>query len=175
MEILKSEIKIHFIRKQHVMLDFDLASLYQIETKVLNQSVRRNLERFPEDFMFRLNKEEWNNLMRSQIVTASVKKRNTKVLPFAFTEHGVTMLSSVLRSQRAVKMNIAIVRAFVAMRNVLIDFKTINEQLKFLKEKIGEHDGQLNEIYNSIEMLLIQKKNLQDWNDRDRIGFKTEA
>ena len=157
------------------MLDFDLASLYQIETKVLNQSVRRNLARFPEDFMFRLSIDEWMNLMRSQFVTASVKKRNINVLPYAFTEHGVTMLSSVLRSQRAVKMNIAIVRAFITMRNVLIDFKSINEQLNLLKEKIGEHDNQLNEIYNSIEMLLIQKKNLQDWNDRDRIGFNTES
>ena len=85
------------------MLDFDLSKIYQIETKALNQAVSRNKARFPEDFMFRLNKEEWTNLMRSQFVTASMKKRNLRLLPYAFTEHGVTMLSSVLRSEELLK------------------------------------------------------------------------
>lgn len=176
MNILNNNIKIHFFRQQHVMLDFELSELYQIETKALNQAVRRNLARFPEDFMFRLNKEEWTNLMRSQFVTASMKKRNTSLIPYAFTEHGVTMLSSVLRSERAVKMNIAIVRAFISMRKLLKDFTAINEQLTILKNKIGDHDAQLNQIYEAIENMLdeqIDKKAKElEWENRERIGFK---
>ena len=107
------------------MLDFDLAELYGTETKALNQSVRRNNGRFPEDFMFKLNESEWR-AMRSQIVTASREKRNISALPYAFTEHGVTMLASVLRSEVAIKMNIAIVRAFVAMRKAIVDLKDVS-------------------------------------------------
>jgi len=153
--------KIFEIRGQKVMLDFDLAELYKVETKVLNQTVKRNIERFPEDFMFRLRMEEWNSMRsqivttsakeyenqdinRSQFVTGSQKHRSKSYLPFVFTEHGVTMLASVLRSDTAVKMNIAIVRAFIALRKFAIQYKDILEQLDVLKERISGHDVQLN-------------------------------
>jgi hypothetical protein len=100
--------KIYDIRGQKVMVDFDLAALYGVETKVFNQAVKRNINRFPEDFMFQLTLEEWNS---SQIVTASRKFRNKGALPYAFTEHGVSMPASVLRSEKAVQMSIAVVRA----------------------------------------------------------------
>lgn len=162
---------IHEIRGQKVMLDFDLAELYDVGTKVLNQAVKRNQGRFPEDFLFQLTQTEWND-MRSQFVTASQKKRNAGIMPYAFTEHGVTMLASILRSERAVKMNIAIVRAFIALRQTLLQHKELAEKLEQLRaevaERIGEHDAQLSAIYAAIENLLNEK----DWADRERIGFK---
>ena len=151
------------------MLDFDLAELYGIPTKALKQAINRNIKRFPEDFMFIINDLEFQNL-RSQIVTSSWGgiRRN----PVAFTEHGVTMLASVLRSEVAIKMNIAIIRAFVAMRKAIVELKDVSGQLEFLKNRIANHDAQLNEIYTAIENLLDDKVNQKDWQDRERIGFK---
>ena len=163
--------KIYEIRGQRVILDADLAELYGIETKALNQSVRRNKDRFPQDFMFILNEKELQG-MRSQFVTASRVKRNITALPFAFTEHGVTMLASVLRSETAIKMNISIVRAFVVLRKSIMNINEIAEQLHDLKEKIQSHDVQLNEIYIAIENLLDQNSDQKSWDDRERIGFK---
>ena len=154
------------------MLDADLAELYGIETKALNQSVRRNKDRFPQDFMFILNEKDFEG-MRSQFVTASRVKRNITALPYAFTEHGVTMLASVLRSETAIKMNIAIVRAFVAMRMSIVDIKGVSDQLALIKERIGAHDVQLNEIYTAIENLLDNNSNQKNWDGRERIGFKS--
>ena len=151
------------------MLDGDLAELYAVETKALNQAVRRNKHRFPKDFMFRINDDEYNNL-KSQIVTSSWGgKRKTATV---FTEHGVTMLASVLRSETAIKMNIASVRAFIAMRQSIIAANDVSVQLEYLKNRISNHDVQLNEIYTVIENLLDDKANQQDWQNRDRIGFK---
>jgi hypothetical protein len=185
--------KIFEIRGQKVMLDFDLAELYEVETKVLNQTVKRNIERFPEDFMFRLRMEEWNSMRsqivttsakeyenqdinRSQFVTGSQKHRSKSYLPFVFTEHGVTMLASVLRSDTAVKMNIAIVRAFIALRKFAIQYKDILEQLDVLKERISGHDVQLNQIYEALENMLDKKveeeNRAEAWKMRKRIGFK---
>ncbi|HZW65678.1 MAG TPA: ORF6N domain-containing protein [Hanamia sp.] len=185
--------KIFEIRGQKVMLDFDLAELYKVETKVLNQTVKRNIERFPEDFMFRLRMEEWNSMRsqivttsakeyenqdinRSQFVTGSQKHRSKSYLPFVFTEHGVTMLASVLRSDTAVKMNIAIVRAFIALRKFAIQYKDILEQLDVLKERISGHDVQLNQIYEALENMLDKKveeeNKAEAWKTRKRIGFK---
>lgn len=151
------------------MLDFDLAELYGIPTKALKQAINRNIKRFPEDFMFIINDLEFQNL-RSQIVTSSWGgiRRN----PVAFTEHGVTMLASILRSEVAIKMNIAIIRAFVAMRKAFVELKDVSGQLEFLKNRIANHDAQLNEIYTAIENLLDDKVNQKDWQDRERIGFK---
>ena len=151
------------------MLDFDLAELYGIPTKALKQAINRNIKRFPEDFMFIINDLEFQNL-RSQIVTSSWGgiRRN----PVAFTEHGVTMLASILRSEVAIKMNIAIIRAFVAMRKTIVELKDVSGQLEFLKNRIANHDAQLNEIYTAIENLLDDKVNQKDWQDRERIGFK---
>ena len=161
--------KIYEIRGQKVMLDFDLAELYGIETRALNQAVSRNIERFPEDFMFRINDLEYKNL-KSQIVISSWGGKRT--LTSAFTEYGVTMLASVLRSDKAIKMNIAIVRAFVAMRKAIVELKDISEQLESLKNRIANHDAQLNEIYTAIENLLDDKVTQKDWQDRERIGYK---
>ena len=124
---------IYEIRGQKVMLDFDLARLYQVETKALNQAVKRNAERFPSDFMFRLTAEEVLN-MRSQFVTAS--KRNTSAPPFAFTEQGVAMLASVLKSPIAVAASISIMRAFVQVRQYLLTTVSMSAELKELRAKV---------------------------------------
>lgn len=130
MQIIKSiQNRIYEIRGERVMLDFDLAQLYEVETKALNQAVKRNIKRFPEDFMFRLSVAEWQSIrsqtvtasegsisLRSHNVTASQSKRNTNVTPYAFTEQGVAMLSGILNSAKAINMNIAIMRAFVEVR-----------------------------------------------------------
>jgi phage regulator Rha-like protein len=170
--------KIYEIRGQKVMLDFDLAELYEVETRVMNQAVKRNNDRFPEDFMFHLTAEEWNQLSSSQIVMMEKipKNRTGKYLPYAFTEHGVTMLASILRSERAVKMNIAIVRAFIALRQIALHHKDLAEKLDQLKsemyDRLGEHDAQLNAIYDAIENMLDEKTGKKNWEERERIGFK---
>ena len=158
------------------MLDFDLAGLYQVETKVMNQAVKRNNNRFPVDFMFRLTKKEWDSL-RSQIVTLeNGRGKYPKYLPYVFTEHGVTMLASILRSERAVKMNIAIVRAFIALRQIAQNHKDLAEKLDQLKnemyDRLGEHDTQLNAIYDAIENMLNDKSEKKTWEERERIGYK---
>jgi len=164
------------------MLDRDLATLYGVETRVFNQAVKRNIVRFPEDFMFRLTREEWDALkyqveniekaMSSQIVMTYPGKRPNVALPYVFTEQGVAMLSGVLNSTQAVKMNIAIMRAFVEIRRVLIRESDIKEQLKQIKERMGEHDVQLNQIYDALENLLDEKAAQKSWEERKRIGFK---
>ncbi len=162
--------RIYFIRKQKVMLDFDLANLYEAETKVLNQAVKRNIDRFPEDFMFRLTSKEWLNMrsqivtastqninlqpvtaMQSQVVTASQKKRNIAITPYAFTEHGVTMLASVLKSEKAVKMSVAVVRAFISLKKSAMQYTELADEIRALRLHLGEHDVQLNSIYGAIE------------------------
>jgi hypothetical protein len=172
MQITIIQQKIHELRGMKVMLDFDLAELYEVETRVLNQSIKRNMDSFPKDFMFRLTFEEWSSISSSQIVMINKPKNRTgKYLPYAFTEHGVTMLASVLKSPKARKMNIAIVRAFVALRKLIIDNQQIFEHLNELKDRIGGHDAQLNQIYEAIENLLDQKAAIVKWHDRERIGF----
>jgi hypothetical protein len=172
MELQLITSKIHEIRGQKVMLDYDLAALYGIETRTLNQAVRRNKSRFPEDFMFIISDLEFKNLISQFVISSWGGLRKN---PLAFTEHGVTMLSSVLRSEIAVKMNISIVRAFVAMRKSIIDIKEITDQLSLLREKIGDHDAQLNEIYTVIENLLDDNSKQRNWDDRERIGFKNQS
>lgn len=199
--------KIHIIRDQKVMLDFDLANLYEVETKRINEQVKRNIERFPSDFMFRLTTKEWNFIrsqnvtsqnidsqpgkgLRSQIATTSseisLRSQNatlkrgehSKYLPYAFTEHGVTMLASVLKSERAVKMSIAVVRAFIELKKNVLQYNEIVEQIENLKGHLGEHDVQLNKIYEAIENLLDDKadKELKEaaWKKRKRIGFRSD-
>lgn len=183
MQIIQSiQNRIYEIRGERVMLDRDLASLYEIETKVLNQAVRRNIRRFPKDFMFQLTEEEFESIkaqseildgnpLRSQIVTSKGRGGN-RYLPYAFTEQGVAMLSGVINSDKAISMNIAIMRAFVAVRQVLLKQNDIKEQLKEIKERIGEHDVQLNQIYDAMENLQDEKAAQRKWDDRERIGFK---
>jgi len=165
--------KIYEVRGQKVMLDFDLAQLYEVETRILNQAIKRNLNSFPENFMFRLTKEEWENLT-SQIVMSSWGGRRN--LPYAFTEHGVTMLASVLKSLTARKMNIAIVRTFIAMRKMISQYSEVIKVIDELKNKIDGHDIQLNQIYDALEEMLDKKaeeeNTKENWENRERIGFK---
>jgi len=168
------------------MLDKDLANLYEVETRVFNQAVKRNIKRFPKDFMFQLTEHEWKALsiqindfemghdsLRSQFVTLKNKRgQHTKYLPYAFTEQGVAMLSGILNSDRAINMNIAIMRAFVEIWKVLLQQTDFKVQLKLIKEKLGEHDAQLNQIYDAMENLLDEKADQRKWEDRERIGFK---
>ena len=171
MQIIQSiQNRIYEIRGERVMLDRDLAALYETETKALNLAVQRNIKRFPGDFMFQLTKEEWDNL-RLQIETS--KRGGTRYLPYAFMEQGVAMLSGILNSDRAIQMNIAIMRAFVEIRRVLLQENDIKTQLRQIKERIGEHDEQLNQIYETMENLLDEKAAQRKWEDRERIGFKT--
>jgi phage regulator Rha-like protein len=169
MQVQVIQNKIYNIREQKVMFDFDLAELYNVETRVLNQAVKRNESRFPKDFMFQLSKKEWDDL-KSQFVTST--RGGTRSLPHVFTEHGVTMLASVLKSSRAIKMNIAIVRAFVGLKKFAIESKELADQMYLLRQRIGEHDAQLNQIYNAIENILEEKKETRTWETRERIGFK---
>lgn len=168
--------RIYEIRGMRVLIDQDLACLYEVETKVLNQSVKRNMERFPPDFMFQLTQEEWLALktdglfLRSHFVTS--KRGGSRYLPYAFTEQGVAMLSGLLNTGKAIAMNIAIMRAFVEIRRLLLSEMDIKTQLKQVKEKIGEHDTQLNQIYDAMENLLDEKVTQKKWEDRERIGFR---
>jgi hypothetical protein len=145
--------RIYAIRGQKVMLDADLAELYHVETRALNQAVRRNLDRFPEDFMFQLNEEEAAAL-RSQIVTLETGRgRYSKYAPYAFTEHGVAMLSSVLRSKRAVQMNILIVRAFIQIRELLATNKELAERVEKLEAGQKEHASVIEILAEEIDEL----------------------
>jgi hypothetical protein len=161
--------KIHVIRGQRVMLDMDLAMLYQVETKQLKRAVKRNHARFPLDFVFEISQGEWENL-RYQIGTSSWG--GVRFLPFAFTEQGVGRLSSVLRSERAIQMNIAIMRAFIAIRRLAMQHEEILQQLAELTNRVGSHDQQLASIYVAIENLLDDKADQQSWANRERIGFR---
>jgi hypothetical protein len=161
------ERKIHLIRGYKVMLDSDLAELYEVPTKVLNQAVRRNLVRFPSDFMFRLNGKEFKN-WRSQIVTSnSGAKMGLRRAPHAFTEHGVAMLSSVLTSKRAVKLNILIIRAFVRLREYLGTHKDLARKLEDVVRTQQEHGASIQQIYGAIERLF----NPAPEHRKRRIGF----
>lgn len=139
MELQPIQSKIYEIRGQRVMLDFDLAELYQVETRTLKQAVRRNIERFPSDFMFEITESEYNYLkssMTSQIVISN-ERGGRRYMPFAFTEQGVAMLSSVLRSETAIQVNIAIMRAFVAMRNYITTTTQITAELSEIRAKLA--------------------------------------
>lgn len=127
------ERNILVLREQKVMIDSDLAKLYGVETRVLNQAVKRNLERFPEDFMFQLNKEEFENLKSQSVTSSSGNYGGRRKLPYVFTEQGVAMLSSVLNSERAVQVNIAIMRTFVNMRKILLNNDEVNKKLTKMK------------------------------------------
>jgi phage regulator Rha-like protein len=167
--------KIYDIRGQKVMLDFDLAELYEVETRVLNQAVKRNAGKFPEDFMFGLFPDEWKAISSSQFVMMNLipKNRTGKYLPYAFTEHGVTMLASVLRSEKAVAMNIAIVRAFIALRRFALQYKDLADQINEIRQTVGNHNERLDQIYDAIENLLNEKAEQKAWLEkRERIGFK---
>jgi len=143
------ERRIYLIRSEKVMLDADLAELYEVPTKRLNEAVKRNLDRFPPDFIFQLTEEEFENL-RSQIATSSLPG-GRRYLPYAFTEHGVAMLSSVLRSPRAIQMNILIVRAFVRMRELLASHKELAVRVEKLEAAQREHSSVISILAEEID------------------------
>lgn len=157
------ESKIYYIRKRKVMLDRDLANLYGVETKYLKQQVNRNIERFPNDFLFQLNKKEFNSL-RSQIATSN--RGGTRYLPYAFTELGVAMLSSVLRSEQAIKVNIQIMRAFTKLREMLLTHKDLKRKIEEMEKK---YDTQFKIIFDAIKKLLSPPQK-----PKKSIGFKPE-
>lgn len=174
MNLIPIQNKIYESRGVKIMLDFDLAELYEVETRVLNQAIKRNIESFPEDFMFRLTKEEWEEISSSQIVMMSsqsvmTSKRPKSALPYAFTEHGVTMLASVLKSPKARKMNIAIVRAFVALRRTLLNIEDLKSQILELEAK---YDNQFEDIFEAIQFLMTENKEIETRHERVKIGYK---
>ena len=192
MQLQLIQNRIYEVRGEKVMLDFDLAQLYEVETRVFNQAIKRNAESFPKDFMFRLTAKEWKNMMSQFVISSETEKVGVKSnlisqsvisswggrrkLPYVFTEHGVTMLASVLKSPKARKMNITIVRAFIALKKFVDRNNNVLELVQELKERIGEHDVQLKSIYDAIENLLDEKAEEKmkkiSWEERERIGFK---
>lgn len=160
--------KIYEIRGCKVMLDSDLAELYGVETKVLNQSIRRNIERFPEDFMFQLTESEWESL-RSQIVTSKIGRGGRTYLPNVFTEHGVLMLSSVLNSQQAIQVNIQIVRIFTRLRQWLTENGELKYEIEDIKRKLNNQDKNIELVFSYLDQLM-EKKN----EPRKQIGYKPD-
>jgi hypothetical protein len=161
------EKQIVLLREHRVMLDSDLAELYQVDVKALNQAVRRNIDRFPADFMFQLTAEE-AELLRSQTVTLkSGRGRHSKYLPYAFTEQGVAMLSSVLRSQRAVQVNIEIMRSFVRLREMLSSNRDLARRLDELEKR---YDAQFKAVFDAIRQLMAPPVA-----SKRRLGFRTKA
>jgi hypothetical protein len=151
MQLSLIQSKIHEIRGQKVMLDFDLAEMYEVETKVFKQAVKRNLSRFPPDFMFILTQKEFQSL-RSQIVTSN--RGGMRYLPYPFTEQGVAMLSSVLNSERAIEVNTAIIRTFVLVRQHTLNYKDLQQKLQKLEKKYNKN---FKEIYHALNLLLNDK------------------
>jgi len=164
LQIIQS--KIYEIRGQKVMLDFDLAVLYETETKRLKEAIRRNIDRFPSDFMFEITKSELENL-RTQIATS--KRGGIRYLPFAFTEQGVAMLSSVLNSAKAIQINIQIVRAFVYIRHYALSHKDLTEKLGELE---GRYDQKFKDVYEALNYLLEKETKLAEQKERRQIGYK---
>jgi cell shape-determining protein MreC len=162
--------KIYIIREKKVMIDRDLAELYGVDNRVLNQAVKRNLKRFPDDFMFQLTDEEFRNL-RSQIVTSSWG--GSRFRPMVFTEQGVAMLSSVLNSERAISVNIQVIRVFTRMRAMIESHKEILKKLEMLEKKDIELDEKVTLIFEYLKKLEQTKQEETDFKQRKRIGFKT--
>jgi phage regulator Rha-like protein len=161
---------IYWIRNEKVMLDRDLANLYGVETKVLKQAVKRNIERFPSDFMFVLNNQEFTN-WRSQFVTSNSEKMGLRYSPMVFTEQGVAMLSSVLNSKVAIQVNIQIIRAFVRLRHEILNFDKIQARIDKMEREIN---GQLSEHQDKIQLILEAIKQLiaPAVEERRQIGYK---
>ena len=167
MSIQFVERRIYLIRGHKVMIDEDLAELYGESTKRLNQQVNRNRKRFPEDFMFQLTTEEAENL-RSQIVTSRSRHGGRRSLPYAFTEHGVAMLSSVLNSEQAIEVNITIMRAFIRLRQLLESNEELNRKFAAVIRKLSTHDKYFQVVFDELKRLTDQPVP-----SRKQIGFKT--
>jgi hypothetical protein len=158
--------KIYFIRNQKVMLDRDLAVLYEVETKRINEQIKRNSARFPENFMFQLNEVEYQNL-KSQNATSSWG--GSRKLPFAFTEHGVLQLANVLKSERATQMSIKIIEVFVSLRDYLLTNLNLKIEVEAIKKKLVNHDKNIELVFSYLDEL-IEKR--EDKTERTKIGYK---
>ncbi len=164
LEIIKNSI--HEIRGKKVMLDMDLAKLYKVETRVLKQAVRRNMERFPEDFMFELTEDEIHNLTSHFVIS---RWGGQRYKPFAFTEQGIAMLSSVLKSKTAIQINIAIMRAFVMIRQFALTYQELNEKLIELEKK---HNQKFTDIDQVLNYLIKKDQQLTQQTTRKQVGYK---
>ncbi|ESU30050.1 hypothetical protein FLJC2902T_05420 [Flavobacterium limnosediminis JC2902] len=160
--------QIYFIRNQKVMLDRYLARLYGVETKVLKQQVRRNSERFPEDFMFEMTETELQN-WRSQFVTSNSIKMGLRYMPMCFTEQGVAMLSSVLKSDQAIKVNIQIIRVFTKLRSFLLENTEVRLEIEKIKKKIDNHGKNIELVFQYLDELIEKSENEKQ---REKIGYK---
>jgi hypothetical protein len=166
-EIISNQI--YFIRGQKIMLDKDLAKLYDVETKRLKEAVRRNIDRFPEDFMFELNREEYDSL-RTQF--AALKRgEHSKYLPLAFTEQGVAQLSGVLNSKKAIRVNIQIIRIFTKIRRLLMDNTELRLEIEQIKKKLNNHNQNIELVFKYLDEL-IEKQ--EDPKPRKKIGYRTK-
>lgn len=163
------ENKIYFIRGKKVMFDKDLAILYGVSTKVLNQSVKRNADRFPEDFMFQLDRKEADIFLRSQIVTS--KKGGRRYVPYAFTEQGVAMLSSVLKSKRAIQVNIQIMRIFTKIRKMIISNRELRIKIEQMEKK---YDDQFKVVFEAIKKILVTSVK-EIYKPTKKIGFRERS
>lgn len=168
MEIIEG--KILLVRGRKAMLDKDLALLYGVETRTLNQAVKRNTNRFPEDFMFQLSKEEMED-WRSQIVISNKERMGLRKRPYAFTENGVAMLSSVLNSERAIEVNIQIMRTFTKLREIISTHKELAHKLAQLESKMEKHDDEIKVIFSAIRQLMAPPPE----KPRKKIGFRQEV
>ena len=162
--------KIYLIRGHKVMLDRDLAVLYGVETKRLKETVKRNLFRFPEDFMFELTKTEFKN-WRTQFATSNSDRMGLRYSPLVFTEHGVLMLSSVLNSKKAIGVNIQIMRIFTRIRLMLTDTLSLKLEIEEIRKKLHNQDKNIELVFNYLDELLTKQENLQP---RRRIGYKVD-
>jgi phage regulator Rha-like protein len=163
--------KIYIIRGKQVMLSQDLAELYEVETRVLNQQVKRNIGKFPERYMFQLTREEYL-LLTSQNVTLK-RGQHVKYLPYAFTEHGILMLASVLNSKRADKVNMMIIDTFIKLREILIINKDVIHQLEKVQSRLEVHDNQISVILEYLKQFEQMKQEEAELKNRPKIGFKT--
>lgn len=160
--------KIYFVRNQKVVLDRDLATLYGIETRILKQAVRRNIDRFPDDFMFELSTQEFGN-WRSQFVMSNSDKMGLRYAPMAFTEHGVLMLSSVLKSDKAIQTNIQIMRIFSKIRQMLLDTTDLKIDILQIQKKLENHDKNIELVFSYLDELTEKKESDKP---RNKIGYK---
>ena len=170
LEIIQS--KIHEIKGQKVLLDFDLAELYETETKYLKRAVKHNINRFPPDFMFELTKGEWDVLRCNFSTLETGRGKYPKYLPFAFTEQGVAMLSSVLRSEKAVLVNVSIMRAFVMLRQFALNYTELAQKIAELE---GRHDLEFADVWEALDLLLNDKESRSAQESRKRIGFQQKG
>jgi len=164
--------KIHYIRGKQVMLSQDLAELYEVETRVLNQQVKRNIGKFPLNYMFQLSRDEYNRLISQDVILK--RGQHVKYLPYAFTEHGILMLSSVLYSKRADKVNMMIIDTFIRLREILFINKDVLQQLEKVQSRIEEHDKHILVILEYLNHLEQVNHEETDFRNRKRIGFKIQ-